>query len=279
VVLLYREYRNRLLRTLSGQQAGPENALPALLAAPEQEPAVRRRIEELAERIAWDTAALVDLGSGAAATCSSLALDLAAKRNALFELLAQLYDPQVIEQVRKSLADAGGGASVYALEILDVLMSPDLKALVLPLLEAMLEGTDPAAGLARLETIAPQQRLAPLDRLGALLHREPGSIGLGTKACALAALGELAGEVRADLVANLFHPEPLLQETAAAAIHRIDPAAYALHVRKLPAADRERLDQRVGAEAQDAMRLDTSSSRRRGGSSIIASGASAGAGL
>ena len=249
VVLVYREYRNRLLRTLSNRHAEPDSALPALLAAPDQEPIVRRRIEELGERIAWDTAALLDLDRepAAAATRRSLALDLDAKRQTVFDLLARLYDPMVIEQVRRSLADAGGGASVYALEILDVLMSPDLKALVLPLLEAMLEEADPAAGLARLEAIAPQQHLAPPDRLAALLHREAGSVSLETKACALAALGELAGgaggEVRADLVANLFHPEPLLQ--AAAAIHRIDPAAYALHVRKLPAADRERLDQVV----------------------------------
>lgn len=267
VVLLYREYRNRLLRTLGGDLGGIREA------ALEQEPAVRRRIEELGERIAWDTAALLDLDSVTAstvtaATRSSLALDLAAKRRALFDLLAQLYDPLVIEQVQRSLADAGGGSSVYAIEILDLLMSPDLKALVLPLLE---------------EAVVPQQRLAPLERLGALLHREPGSVGLDTRACALAALGELAGEVRADLVAYLFHPERLLQEEAARAIHRIDPAAYALHVRKLPAADRERLDRTVeptiGSEPQDAMRLATSSSRRRGGSSTIASGASAGSRL
>jgi len=279
VALLYREYRSRLLRTLSGDLGGFKEATP------DQEPAVRRRIEELAERIAWDMAALLDLEREpvTAAACRSLTLDLAAKRRALFDLLAQLYDPMVIEQVRRSLAEAGGGASVYALEILDVLMSPDLKALVLPLLEAMLEEARPAAALARLETIAPQQRLAPLERLGELLHREPGSVGPGTRACALAALGDLAGEVRADLVAYLFHPEQSLQEEAARAIHRIDPAAFALHLRKLPAADRERLgratEPTTDGEPQDAIRLATSSSRRRGGSSIIASGASAGSRL
>jgi hypothetical protein len=250
VALLYREYRSRLLRTLNSHLSESDARVAT---SPQQEPVIRREIEELFERIAWDTAALVDLRfdpniePAAAATRRSLALDLAAEHRALFALLAQLYDPQVIEQVQSSLADAGGGAAVYALEILDVLMSPDLKALVLPLLEVQHAGTDPAAGLARLEAVAPQQRLSPLDRLGALLHREPGSVGLKTKASALAALGALAGgEVRADLVANLFHPERLLQEEAALAIHAIDPAAYALHARKLPAADRERLDLVVG---------------------------------
>lgn len=214
-------------------------------AEPGQEPCIKRRIEELVDFIAWDMAALLDLDGvpAAAATHRSLALDLAGKRRTLFRLLALLYDPQVIEQVQRSLAEAGGSASVYALEILDVLVSPDLKASVLPLLE----GTEPAACLARLETVSPQPRLDPRGRLSALLHREPGAVGVWTKACALDALRELAeGEVGVDLIANLFHPDPLLQEEAAAAIHRIDPAAYALHARKLPPADRERLDRVAG---------------------------------
>jgi hypothetical protein len=182
-------------------------------------------------------AALLDLKRAAAAeaTRASLALDLEGKRRTLFRLLSLLYDPQTVQQARRSLADAG--TSVYAVEVLDVLLSPDLKACVLPLLEA-----GPASSLARPGAIAKQPRLARADRLCALLHREHGGVSTWTRACALADLGALAGRVLPDLIANLHHPDPILAEEAAVTIHRLDPAAYARYAGKLPTGARERLD-------------------------------------
>jgi len=249
VLLLHRGYRTRLLSALSATLAVPDRALQsaaALRLSPSGEGAVTRRIESTVETVAWDTAALLDLADGPAlaAVRAALALDCEAARDTLFQLLSQLYDAGAVELVRESLAGGSREAVVYALEILDLLLAPDLKTIVLPILEDL----PPGQRLSRLDAFAPQQRLAPADRLSALLHREQGAVSTQTKACALEALGALAaGTVRADLIANLFHPVPLLQEAAAAAIFRIDPSAYERGAGKLPAGEKARLDRAIVA--------------------------------
>jgi hypothetical protein len=214
-------------------------------AAPGQEHAVKRGIEELAEMAAWCSAALLDLAgeSACADTRASLEKDLRGYRRSLYRLLSLLCDPRAVHLVRDSLENGSGASAVYALEIVDLLVPADIKPLVLPWMESL----SPAQLLSRLEGFTVPRRLAPVDRLCAILHRERGTLGVWTKACAIHALGALCSEVRPDLVAVLFHPDPVLQEAAAEAIFRIDPAAYARHVRKLLPEDRERLDALVGA--------------------------------
>jgi hypothetical protein len=228
-------------------------ALQALIALTERgvhaaaghEHVVKRRIEELAETAAWCAAALLDLAgeSACADTRASLEKDLQGYRRTLYRLLSLLCDPRAVHLVRDSLENGSGAAAVYALEIVDLLVPADIKPLVLPWMESL----SPAQLLSRLEGFTVPQRLAPRDRLCAILHRERGTLGAWTKACAIHALGALCSEVRPDLVAVLFHPDPVLQEAAAEAIFLIDPAAYARHVRKLLPEDRERLDALVGA--------------------------------
>jgi len=243
VLLLHRGYRARLLSALSEKLDLPDRAAQSAAArlSHDQEEAVKRRIESIVETVAWDTAALLDLAEGPTleAVRAALALDCEDARRRLFELLSQLYDAGAVQLVRESLAGGSREAVVYALEILDLLLAPDLKAIVLPVLEDL----PPGQRLSRLDAFAPQRRLAPADRLSALLHREHGAVGASTRVCALEALGALsAGTVREDLLANLFHPDPLLQEAAAEAIFRIDPAAYERATHRLPAGDKARLD-------------------------------------
>jgi hypothetical protein len=206
---------------------------------------VKRRLEDLVQLAAWGMAAMLDLAAcpAAAATRRSLELDLAAYRRNLYRLLALLHDPRSLRLVRDNLASGSPESAVYAVEILDLLVSADLKPLVLPLLDRL----TPAQCLARLDELAPQRRLDAVERLGEILHQPPGVVSLWTKACALTSLGELAagedaGKLAGDLIANLYHPDPVLREAAAAALFRADPAAYERHSRKLSAGIKTRLD-------------------------------------
>ncbi len=257
VLLLHRGYRARLLSALSATLAIPDRAAQstaALQLSPADEGAVHRRIESAVETVAWDTAALLDLAEepALAAVRTALALDCEEAHNALFQLLSQLYDAGAVELVRESLAGGSREAIVYALEILDLLLAPDLKPVVLPVLEDL----PPGQRLSRLDAFAPQRRLAPVERLSALLHREQGAVSIQTRSSALAALGVLsAGTVRADLIANLFHPFPQLQEEAAAAIFRIDPSVYERSAGRLPAGEKTRLDRAIVARHGEAALL------------------------
>jgi hypothetical protein len=217
-------------------------------AEPGRVPALRRAIAELAANTAWNAAALVDLDGepAAAAVCESLAAEMEKSRRRLYLLLSLLYDPRVIELAQQSLERGGSGSTVYAVEILDMLVAPDLKPLVLPVLEDL-----PAAQrLSRLEKLAPQSRMSVRERLSAVVHRDRARISAWTKACALQAVGELAyGPTPMDLVANLFHPDPMLQEVAARAILLRDRAAYELHTGRLLPEDKDRLDRAVADPA------------------------------
>lgn len=238
--ILHREYRERLLRNLSRQGGSPpaEAAHPA--AAPDSRDAVKRRIEDVVETAAWNFAALLDLEGEPAAreVRRSLRLDLLGCRDSLYLLASRLYDPQALRLVRENLERGDREAEVYALEILDLVISPDLKPIVLPLMEKI----SPAQASSRLEGFAPQPRLGRVERLCAILHREHGALAKGTRVAALLALGELSDRVRDDMIACIYHPDPLLHEAAARVVFRLDPEAWVRCSRKLSAAVREKLD-------------------------------------
>ncbi|MFP5286593.1 MAG: hypothetical protein ACLGI9_12700, partial [Thermoanaerobaculia bacterium] len=241
--VLHREYRERLLQNLSGLRGSLTAEAPAAAAASESENVIKRRIEDLIESAAWSFAALLDLEGEPAAreVRQSIRLDLQDCRGSLYHLVSLLYDPRALRLVRENLERGDREAEVYALEILDLLISPDLKPVVLPLMEKI----SPAQALSRLEGFAPQLRLGRIERLCAIVHREHGALSKETRVRALRALGELSDRVLDDMVACLYHPDPLLHQAAARVVLRLDPAALAQHSRKLPAAIREKLDRAV----------------------------------
>jgi hypothetical protein len=245
--VLHREYRERLLRNLSGLRGSLSTEAPREVAASESENGLKRRIEDLVESAAWSFAALVDLAGEPAAreVRQSLRHDLLGCRNSLYVLASQLYDPRALRLVRENLERGGREAEVYALEILDLLISPDLKPLVLPLMEKI----SPAQALSRLEGFAPQLRLGRIERLCAIVHRQHGALSRETRVLALRALGELSDRVLDDMVACLYHPDPLLHQAAAEVVLRLDPAVLAQHSRKLPPAIREEIDRGVETAA------------------------------
>ena len=148
---------------------------------------------------------------------------------------------------------------VHALEILDLLISPVLKPFVFPLLE----GQSHLAIVRKLELLVPRQQFTPYEALRALVSRDYGRIGVWTRAVALDRLGRDAAGVPADLVAFLFHPEPMIREVAAIRIAARDRRAWETHRKRLGFDMREALDAVVGAaDAQREARRRRSSAAR-----------------
>jgi AAA family ATP:ADP antiporter len=135
---------------------------------------------------------------------------------------------------------------VHALEILDLLISPVLKPFVFPLLE----GNSHLAVVRKLEQFVPRQHFTPYEALRALVSREYGHIGLWTRAIALDRLGHAGEGVPADLVAFLFHPEPMIREVAAMRIAARDRRAWETHRKRLGFDVREALDAVVASAAE-----------------------------
>ncbi len=202
-------------------------------------PAIKNRAEALIASTAWNLAAILDLGEKPETLEVVAALESENRRGReeLLLLLSLLFDSRAVGLARQNL-DGARESVVYALEILDEVVSADLRPLLFPLLEDL----TPAAASSRLESFFPRQRMSRLERLGAITFRERDAISVWTRACALQAIAELSpGRVDDVLVANLFHPEPMLQQVAAAGIRQVDRAEYDRHVARLPPDARDRL--------------------------------------
>ena len=209
-------------------------------------PGVARAIESLVGHVAWNMGAVLDLGEDprTAAVVAALEEEIEGARARLFQLLSLLHDPAAVGLARENIESASSETTVYALEILDLLLSEELKPLVFPILE----GLPYPQALRRLEGVFPRHKLEPLERLSRIVNRDYDKIGSWTRAAALAAEGEIADSVPDDLVASLHHPDPLLSELAAYTMRRMDEATFVRHRDKLDYDARMRLAYVMGPE-------------------------------
>jgi len=206
----------------------------------EQATFVANEIENEVRNTLWNMSAVLDIGEDKAVADvrDALESEIADARQALFLLLGLLHDPRAITMVKSNLESGSAEAVVYALEILDLVIEPDIKPLVFPVLEEL--GYPQA--LKRLDNIAPRIRLSRLDRLGAIINRDYDRIDTWTRASAIEALAELCGTVAPDLVSNFFHPKPAIREVAARRILALDPGQFDRLREKLPFEAQQQLD-------------------------------------
>jgi HEAT repeat protein len=217
-------------------------------ATPAQIPLVERVAESVIRDMAWNMGVLVALEGtpDAGAVRDAVEAELTEGRRWLFDLLSLIYDPGSITAVREIVASGSPQAMVHALEILDLLISPVLKPFVFPLLE----GQSHLAIVRKLDVLVPREHFSRYDALRALVSRGFGQIGLWTRAVALDRLGRAEEGTPADLVAFLFHPEPMIRELAAMRIAARDRRAWETHRKRLRFDIREVLQSVV--EAADA---------------------------
>lgn len=229
-------------------------ALASLVRAKHRVPAseapfVEQAVEDVVRTTAWDMGAVVDLGEdpALAKVRAALEAEIDENRGWLLDLLSLLYDPGAIAIVKESLSSASGRSSVYALEVMDLVVSPGLKPLVFPMLE---DQAYPQA-LRKLDAFVPRQRSSPLEALGAITGREYDRIGLYTRVLALETLGKIAPGIAPELIASLFHPEPMLREVAALGIAARDRNAWEANRVRLRFDVRDRLDAVVGRAGEE----------------------------
>jgi CRP-like cAMP-binding protein/HEAT repeat protein len=154
-------------------------------------PNIEQRIREEVANGTWTLAALRDIGDDEPLSLLRAALNrkLERHRDQLFLLLSFIYDAQLIMTARDTLylARGSGEKRAYALEIIDTLISQELKEILLPLLDDL----SLAERLYRLSDPFPQQSLGQIQRLQEIITRSGMGLTSWIKACALWALARL----------------------------------------------------------------------------------------
>jgi Cyclic nucleotide-binding domain/HEAT repeats len=143
---------------------------------------IRAQIRTETMYAAWLLAASADLNSTPAELLiEAITIDIQRCCERILHLLAISSDAQAISTARTNLAQGTDDRRAYAIEIIDVLLPPDLKPAVLPLFDDLTA----SQRLQRLRAIFPQPTLAPAERLRQLITDTRMPIGTWARSTAL----------------------------------------------------------------------------------------------
>ena len=109
---------------------------------------------------------------------------------------------------------------VFALEVLDNLLTPEIKQVVLPILDDLTV----SERLAHLSVRYPQPSMSPDERFHTLVSEHFGECFFWTQASLLWLIGQDRSAEHIDVVRqSLNHVEPIVRETASWAIAQLEP--------------------------------------------------------
>jgi len=153
----------------------------------------------------------------------------------IFSLLSFLYGAESVLDVRVKLDKGSDEEKAYAVELLDTLVSQEMKASLLPFLESVSES----------DSIEAEPSAGGSEPVSDLLTQEEVRLKPWTRACALYGAAQLARTELAGAAAGaLSDPDPIVRETSLWALGRLDPEGAKAHVRSLqgdPGFDANRL--------------------------------------
>ena len=150
----------------------------------------------------------------------------------MYKLLAMLYDTRSIQLVKENIESGTAEGTTYAVELLDIFLSEQLKQRIIPVLDDLTDDEK----ISRLEVLYPRYKLDSKLILKFLINRDFTQANRWTKACALHRIGTLRlKDFTIDLIAQLFNPDGLIREVSAWALFQIEPKIYHENVKRLGA--------------------------------------------
>jgi hypothetical protein len=160
----------------------------------------------------------------------------------IYMLLGMLYDARSIQLVKENIESGTAEGIAYAIELLDVFLSDDLKQKVIPLLDDLSEYEKSK----KLEIFFPR---APLDGntvLKFLINRDFNQTNRWVKSCAIYQIGYFKLKSYAlDVIANLFNPDELVLQISAWTLYQISPALYEEHTMRIDRQVKSKLDRMI----------------------------------
>ncbi len=205
---------------------------------------IKYAIEADIADIRWNLSAIQEIGDASFSEqiASSLRWEIQNDIEHVYMLLAMLYDTRSIQLVKENIESGTAEGITYAIELLDVFLSEQLKQRVIPVLDDLLD----LERINRLEVYYPRIRLDAKLVLKFIINRDFSQSNRWTKSCVLFQIGMLKIEdFQLDLIAQLFNPDLLIREVSAWALHQINEEIYQQHARRLGDAQKRFLDELV----------------------------------
>jgi ATP:ADP antiporter, AAA family len=160
----------------------------------------------------------------------------------IYMLLAMLYDTRSIQLVKENIDSGTAEGITYAVELLDVFLSDQLKQRVIPILDDISE----TERINKLDIFYPRIKLDAKLVLKFILNRDFTQSNRWTKASVLFQIGrKRMGDFKLDIMAHMFNPDMLIREVAAWALTRIDNEEYHRHSQRLGTDQKKHLDEIV----------------------------------
>lgn len=193
---------------------------------------IKYAIESDIADIRWNLSAIQEVGEQGfnEQIVNSLRWEIQNDIEHIYMLMAMLYDTRSIQLVKENIDSGTTEGITYAIELLDVFLSDQLKQRVIPILD---EITD-ADRINRLDVFYPRVKLDSRLVLKFMINRDFTQSNRWTKACVLYQIGvaKLA-DFKLDLIAQMFNPDMLIREVAAWALYQIDEKDYHRNVKRL----------------------------------------------
>jgi HEAT repeat protein len=186
---------------------------------------IKIELESQIKLVIWLMAAISDIEDHDKANHlkQSLLIELEEKKDHVFVLLSLIYDSRTIHHIKNNLLNGGQDERVFALEILDMTVAPELKELFLPLLDSL----SYADTLHKHKQRFPFEKLLLPERLIDIINKDYCNINAWTKACAMELLQDYPSEESAQVLsANIFSSDRLIQDTAAFTLFSIDKTKF-----------------------------------------------------
>lgn len=160
----------------------------------------------------------------------------------VYMLLTMLYETRSIQLVKENIDSGTPEGIAYAIELLDVFLSDQLKQRVIPVLDDLTDNER----INRLEDIYPRVKLDSKLVLKFLINRDFTQTNRWTKACVIYQVGlQKISDFQLDLIAQLFNPDELVCEVAAWSLHQLNPKEYEVNVKRLGVNKKKKLDHAV----------------------------------
>jgi len=186
---------------------------------------IKYAIESDVADITWNLGAIEEIGNYPGSLVVKQALEREVQNDIehIYMLLAMLYDTRSIQLVKESIESGTAEGVTYAIELLDVFLSEQLKQRVIP----VLDDVSNSEKINRLEVFYPRVTLDEKLVLKFLINRDFTQSNRWTKACVLHQIGiQKIEDFTLDLISQLFNPDQLIRETAAWALFQINPELY-----------------------------------------------------
>jgi AAA family ATP:ADP antiporter len=193
---------------------------------------IKYAIEADIADISWNLCAIPEIGEEGFSEQIKTALQWEVQNDIehIYMLLTMLYDTRSIQLVKENIDSGTTEGITYAVELLDVFLSEQLKQRVIPILDDLTN----SERIDRLQDFYPRVKLDSKLVLKFLINRDFTQSNRWTKACVLFQIGiQRIDAFKLDLIAQLFNPDPLIHEVSAWALNQIDPVEYEQHTKRL----------------------------------------------